>query len=59
MATLWGLMAGKKTYMAAIGMVVLAVAELFLGDVPLGLQTMLGAMAAAAGLRSAIAQSHA
>ncbi len=56
MANSVGVMAGKKTYLIAMGLAVLGVAELFLGDVPLGMQTLLAAMAAA-GLRGAIAQS--
>lgn len=48
---------GKKTYLAAIGMAILGVVELSTGNVPLGLQTLLAAMAAA-GLRGAITQTQ-
>lgn len=57
MARLLTLIGGKKTYLAAVGLGVLGVAELCLGDVPLGLQTLLTAMTAA-GLRGAIKQSQ-
>ena len=49
--------AGKKTYLAAVGLAVLGVAELCAGDVPLGLQTVLASLTAA-GLRDAIARSN-
>ncbi len=57
MATSVGLLAGKKTYLAAFAMAVLGVVALCLGDVPQGLQALLAAMTAA-GLRGAINQSQ-
>ena len=55
-AAFLSMLAGKKTYLVAIAMAVLGVVELFTGEVPLGLQTLLGAMTAV-GLRGAITQS--
>ena len=57
MATLIGLMAGKKTYLAAFLMAILGVVELCLGDVPQGLHALLAAFTAV-GLRGAIADSN-
>ena len=53
-ATSTSFLAGKKTYLAAIGMVILGVVELSMGDVPQGIQALLAALTAV-GLRGAIA----
>ena len=50
-------MAGKKTYLAAIGLAALGITELCLGQVPQGLQALLAAFTAA-GLRDAIARTQ-
>jgi hypothetical protein len=48
---------GKKTYLAALGLVGLAVYQFSVGNVPGGIQSLLGA-AAAFGLRDAQAQQE-
>jgi hypothetical protein len=56
--TTTAILSGKKTYLAAIGLVGLAVFQFSTGDIPGGIQSLLGA-AAAFGLRSAVGQQEA
>lgn len=52
--TLLNMLAGYKTYLSAIGLVGLGIYQLSTGDIPTGIQSILGA-AAAASLKNAIA----